>query len=162
VAARTSRFTMRADDIPVAHTPAGGWKTMPPPILAGCTEPLCAGAPDLRGTWRAHDVTVDGEPAPADHPLRRHVERIEQCGNRVVVVAAGVVHDMRADGVPEHGVDDVAAASSARIRVTATFADGALVLRPRGMPGTEVTRRIVDGELVWRYGPSLVVRSRRT
>src|SRR5262249_47318288 len=142
--------TMRADDIPVAHTPEGGWRTMPPPILAGCTEPLCAGAPDLRGTWRAIDVTIDGVPAPADHPLRRHVERIEQCGNRVVVAAAGVVHDMRADGIVAHGVDDVAAASGVRIRVAAAFEDGALVLRPVGMPGIEVSRRIVDGELVWR------------
>ena len=31
---------------------------MPAPILAGCTEPLVAGAPDLRGTWRADAVTV--------------------------------------------------------------------------------------------------------
>jgi hypothetical protein len=30
-----------ADDIPVAHTPEGGWHgEMPAPILAGCTEPL--------------------------------------------------------------------------------------------------------------------------
>jgi hypothetical protein len=152
---------LRTDDIPVAHTPDGGWKTMPSPILSGCTESLAPGAPDLRGTWRAHDVTVDGVPAPVDHPLRRHVERIEQCGNRVVVVAAGVVHDMRADGVLAHGVDDVAARSGVRIRVTATFEDGALVLRPAGMPGIEVTRRLVDGELVWRYGPSIVVRMRR-
>jgi hypothetical protein len=152
---------VRADDIPVAHTPDGGWTTMPPPILAGCSEPLSPGAPDLRGTWRAVDVTVDGAPAPADHPMRRHVERIEQCGNRVVVAAAGVVHDMRTDGVPEHGVNDVAAGSGMRIQVAATFEDAALVLRPVGMPGIEVTRRVVDGELVWHYGPSIVVRLRR-
>jgi hypothetical protein len=152
---------LRADDIPVAHTPGGGWRTMPAPILAGCTEALSPGAPDLRGTWHAHDVTVDGAPAPPDHPLRRHVERIEQCGDRVVVVAAGVVHDMRADGVLEHGVDDVAAGSGVRIRVTASFENAALVLRPAGLPGIEVTRRIADGDLVWRYGPSIVVRMRR-
>ncbi len=41
---------VRADDIPVANTPPGGWTgAMPPPVLAGCTEPLVAGAPDLRG-----------------------------------------------------------------------------------------------------------------
>jgi hypothetical protein len=152
---------LRADDIPVAHTPEGGWKTMPPPTLAGCTEPLSPGAADMRGTWRAHEVTVDGEPAPADHPLRRHVERIEQCGNRVVVVAGGVVHDMRTDGIPEHGVNDVAAGSGVRIQVAATFEDGVLVLRPVGLQGIEVTRRIVGDELVWRYGPSIVVRLRR-
>ena len=33
---------MRAADIPFAHTPPGGYgDEMPPPVLAGCTEPLC-------------------------------------------------------------------------------------------------------------------------
>jgi len=35
---------MRADDIPVAHTPPGGYgTTFPPLVLAGCDEPLVAG-----------------------------------------------------------------------------------------------------------------------
>src|SRR5438552_1907051 len=106
-----------ADDIPVAHTPAGGFTTMPAPILAGCTEPLTPHAPDLRGTWRADAVTIDGVTAPARHRLWRHVERIEQCGNRVVVTAGGVIHDMRADGTVEHGVDDVSAAGHMPIKV---------------------------------------------
>jgi hypothetical protein len=148
---------MRADDIPVAHTPPGGWTTMPPPILARCTEPLVPGAPDLRGTWRAIEVEVDGTRAPEDHPLRAHVERIEQCGDRVVVTAAGLVHDMRADATVERGVDDVAAAGRRPIRVVATFEDGALVLRPVGMPGITVSRRLDGDRLVWRYGPSIIV-----
>ena len=37
------------DSIPVAHTPAGGYTTFPPAILAGCAEPVPDGAPDLRG-----------------------------------------------------------------------------------------------------------------
>ena len=43
---------LRADDIPVAHTPPGGYygEAFPAPILASCTEPLISGAPDLRGT----------------------------------------------------------------------------------------------------------------
>ena len=153
---------MRADDIPVAYTPPGGWTVMPEPILAGCTEPLIAGAPDLRGTWRAVRVEVDGVEARDDHPLRAHVERIEQCGNRVVVTAGGVVHDMRADGTAEHGVNDVAAVTYRPIRVVATFEDGTLVLRPCGMPGIEVTRRLEGGRLVWHYGPSIVVHLERT
>ena len=58
---------MRADDIPVARTPPSGWTVMPAPILAGCTEPLVPGAPDLRGTWRAIAVEVDGARAPDDY-----------------------------------------------------------------------------------------------
>lgn len=145
------------DSVPVAHTPEGGWKgEMPPPVLAGCDEPLVAGAPDLRGLWRAVSVEKDGIPLP-DHQLMRHVERIEQAGNRVVVTSEGVIHDMRADGTLENGVDDVAAAdTSRRIRVAALFKDGRLELHPMGVrPGAPplVTRELVGDELLWVYGP---------
>jgi hypothetical protein len=44
---------LTADDIPVAHTPPGGFgDSFPEPVLAECTEPLVEGAPDLRGLWR--------------------------------------------------------------------------------------------------------------
>ncbi|MEA3077794.1 MAG: hypothetical protein QOF60_2702 [Actinomycetota bacterium] len=39
-----------------------------------------------------------------------------------------------------------------------TFEDGVHVLRPVGMPGIEVTRRIDGDELVWEYGPMFVAR----
>ena len=48
-------------DIPRARTPAGGWTEFPPPVLAGCDDPLVEGAPDLRGVWRT--VSVDAQPA---------------------------------------------------------------------------------------------------
>jgi hypothetical protein len=150
-----------ADDIPVAHTPPGpgGYgEVMPPPILARCTEPLVPQAPDLRGLWRTESAEVDGAPAPPEHGAWQHVERVEQCGDRVVVTSSGVIHDMRADGTVENGVNDVSALSWLPIRVVATFEGGALVLRPVGAAGIEVTRAR-DGEaMVWHYGPSLVVR----
>jgi hypothetical protein len=153
---------VRASDIPVAHTPPGGYgDVMPPPILARCTEPLADSAPDLRGTWTTESLEIDGAPAPPEHPLWRHVERIEQCGDRVVVTSTGVIHDMRADGTVENGVHDVSAINFAPITVVATFEDGALVLRPVGVTGFEVTRAR-DGEaLVWHYGPAITVRLRR-
>ena len=49
------------DEIPVAFTPAGGWTEVPAPVLAGCTDPLVEGAPDLRGWWQTEEVFVDGE-----------------------------------------------------------------------------------------------------
>lgn len=56
-----------ADDIPVAHTPPDGYgNSFPPPVLADCTEPLVAGAPDLRGIWKAIRVERDGELMPRD------------------------------------------------------------------------------------------------
>jgi hypothetical protein len=151
------------DDIPVAHTPEGGWRgAMPPPVLAGCTEPLAEGAPDLRGMWQALSVERAGVPLP-DHPLMRHVERIEQASDRVVITSEPVIHDMRADGTLDHGVSDVAGANLAPIRVAAVFNGRRLDLHPFGIdPGRPplVTREIVNGELVWNYA-GVVVTMRR-
>jgi hypothetical protein len=140
-------------DIPTAHTPSGGYGTeMPPPVLAGCRDPLVAGAPDLRGTWRVVDARTGGEPLPDDHPIWQHVERIEQAGDRLVVTAGGVVHDMVVDGTLEHGVHDVMAADFATpIVVAASFEDGVLVLRPADLPGVEVRRWRDGDQLVWQY-----------
>jgi len=127
-----------ADDIPVAHTPGCGWKEFPPPVLQGCTEPLVSGAPDLRGTWEAYQGAVG------------HIERIEQCGNRVVITSGGVIHDMRADGTLKNGVNDVAAATCAKIRVAAEFKGGKLALRPFGGP-VFVTRRLDGDDMILSY-----------
>jgi hypothetical protein len=155
---------MRASDIPVVHTPEGGWYgDMPPPVLAECTEALAEGAPDLRGLWRAYRVERGGE-ALTDHSLSRHVERIEQCGDRVVITAGHVIHDMRADGTLEHGVDDVAEIDlKTRIHVAALFHEGRLELYPGGIDAGRkplVTREIDDGELLWNYA-AFVLRLRR-
>jgi hypothetical protein len=149
---------VQVDDVPVAHTPPGGYgATMPPPVLAACTERLVVGAPDLRGLWTVASVEVDGRPAPG-HPAIGLLQRIEQCGDRLVVTAVGVVHDMRCDGTEEHGVHDVAERDkSTEITVVATYEDGVHVLRPVGLPGLEVTRRRDGDELVWTY-PGFVAR----
>jgi hypothetical protein len=152
---------MRATDIPVAHTPPGGYgDAMPPPVLGGCTEPIVAGAPDMRGLWRAVSVQWKQGSAPDPDPMSDHLERIEQCGDRVCITSSGVVHDMRADGTVENGVNDVGARGEP-ISVVCTFEDGVHVLRPVGLPGVEVTRRL-DGELlVWDYGPLFTARLER-
>lgn len=148
-------------DIPVAHTPPGGYRTFPPPVLAGCDEPLPAGVPDLRGMWDTVDVTIAGEPAPDAHPVRRHFERIEQCGDRLVVTAGGIIHDMRCDGTEANGVHDVAEMDyTTKIDVVATFEDGVHVLRPVGIPLT-VTRRLDGDDLVWEYAGLFTARLRR-
>jgi hypothetical protein len=124
---------------------------MPPPVLATCTEPLAEGAPDLRGTWRVVSVLVDGAQV-VDHPARGLVQRIEQCGDRLVVTAGGVVHDMRCDGTEAHGVHDVAEFDkTTSITIVATYEDGVHVLRPVGLPGVEVTRRREGDRLIWTY-----------
>ena len=139
-----------ADDIPVAFTPTGGWTEMPPPVLADCTEALVPAAPDMRGTWQVVRVDVDGTDDPA-HPALGEIQRIEQCGDRVVITAGGIIHDMRADGTEERGVNDVAAVDKTTpITVVATFENGVHVLRPVGVP-IEVTRLIDGDQLVWGY-----------
>jgi hypothetical protein len=152
---------VQAVDIPVAHTPPGGYgSTLPAPVLAGCTEPLVEVAPDLRGTWDVIEVEVDGVPARPDHPLYGHEQRIEQCGDRLVVTAGGIVHDMRCDGTVEHGVNDVAQLDyETAISVVATYEDGAHVLRPVGIP-VEVTRRRDGDDMIWCY-PGFTARLRR-
>jgi hypothetical protein len=140
------------DRIPVAHTPPGGYGTeMPPPVLASCGDPLVQDAPDIRGLWRAITIEVNGEPAPADHPALRHVERIEQCADRIVITAGGVIHDMRCDGTEDGAVHDVAEFDfKTPITVIATYENGVHTLRPVGFP-VVVTRHLEGDVLVWKY-----------
>jgi hypothetical protein len=155
-------------EIPIAHTPPGGYgqadaprygRTMPEPILAGCTEPLAPGAPDLRGTWRVVEVRADGELLPAESELWNHVERIEQAGSRLVVTSGGVLHDMICDGTFEHGVHDVMALDfTTAVTVAASYEDGVHVLRPEGVDGVEVRRWREDDQLVWAYAAAFTAR----
>ena len=71
-----------AADIPKGNTPGCGYSHFPLPILADCGEPLVPGADDIRGLWRVVEGAHTG-----------HVERVEQCGSRVVVTSAGIIHD---------------------------------------------------------------------
>ena len=128
-----------ADDIAVAHTPPGGYgDTFPPPVLAGCTEPLVEGAPDLRGLWKTLRAERAGEPVPAGDRVHFYVERIEQCGNRIVDMGGGTIADARADGTEENGVHDVSAFDfTTPIDAIASYEDGVFVLRPvRHPPGS--------------------------
>ena len=158
-----SSRTLTADQIPVAHTPPGGYgDDFPAPVLAACGEPLVDGAPDLRGMWKAIDVTVNGAPAPPEHRGWRHFQRIEQCGDRIVITAGGVIHDMRADGTMENGVHDVAERDFVTpITVVATYEDFVHVLRPVGIP-IEVRRRRDGAALVFDYAGGVSFRLERT
>ncbi|OYU71005.1 MAG: hypothetical protein CFE28_13995 [Alphaproteobacteria bacterium PA2] len=143
---------VRADDIPVAHTPPGGYgKTFPAPVLATCTEPLAPGAPDLRGIWKTLRAERNGVTAPEGDRIYSYVERIEQCGNRIVDMGGGTIADARADEVAEHGVHDVSAFDYKNpIHVIATYEDKVFILRPIGIPGIQVTRRLdADGHMIW-------------
>lgn len=137
-----------ADDIPVAHTPGCGYEEFPPPVLAACNEPLAEDIPDLRGLWVAYQGIGVG-----------HVERIEQCGNRVVITGGGVIHDMRADNTAANGVNDVSVMNCKPIRVSAEFVNGSLDLKVLGF-FIAAQRRLDGDELIFTYlgNPNRLVR----
>ena len=175
----TAVTAVSANDIPIAHTPPGGYRDrFPAPVLATCTEPLAAGAPDLRGLWRtlraerAYETSyetssrlysvarflfgqalgseAERHPVPAGHPITVYVERIEQCGDRIVDMGGGTIADARADGTLERGVHDVSAFDfETPIHAIASYEDGVFVLRPPRIP-IRVTRRLdADGHMLW-------------
>jgi hypothetical protein len=88
---------------------------------------------------------------PAGHPIYDYVERIEQCGNRIVDIGGGTIADARADGTRKNGVHDVSAFDfTTPITVVAAYEQGVFVLRPAYIPFIEITRRLdADGRLVW-------------
>lgn len=129
----------RAADIPKAYTPDCGWTRWPMPVLADCREPLPPHAVDLRGLWRSAD------------PDAPHVERIEQCGDRVVVTAAGIIHDFHADGTLANGSRDIEPPSCMNTWVAIDWRDRVLRFRPFGGPLVLVTRRRDGEDLLFKY-----------
>lgn len=140
-------------NIPKAFTPTGGYgSTMPAPVLLGCTDPLHRDIPDLHGTWRVVNAVSNGEKLALTFPIWKHVERIEQAANRVVITGGGVVHDMITDGTFEHGVNDVMVADfTTPLVVSAVFEGSVLVLSPRDLPGVKVSRWLDGSHLMWQY-----------
>lgn len=121
-------------------------------------EPLVEGAPDLRGIWKTLHAERDGKPVPAGEPITNYVERIEQCGNRIVDMGGGTIADARADGTAKNGVHDVSVFDyKTPIHVVASYEDGVFVLRPLlvswipiTIPWIKVTRRLnAEGQMIW-------------
>jgi hypothetical protein len=141
---------VKADAIPVAHTPAGGYTDFPELVLKECNEPPAPEIPDISGLWVSYTGgnSVD------------HMERIEQAGYRIVITSTGVIHDMVADGTLEHGVNDVTEVDhKTPIRVAAKFEKEGLNLYPYGA-FAYATRRLEGDELVLHWG-SKIVRMKR-
>ncbi len=147
-----------AADIPKGNTPGCSYQHFPLPVLARCTEPLPPGADDLRGLW----IGVEGHVG--------HVERIEQCGSRVVVTASGLIHDSGPNSTggittndTEGGVLFVLGGREYCPRTSASMVwnDGVLDFHVFGW-GPVVVRRYRDGEqLIWEYADGSVTRMDR-
>ena len=147
-----------AADIPKGNTPGCSYTHFPLPILAHCTEPLPTGAADLRGLWLA----VEGRAG--------HLERIEQCGSRVVVTAAGIIHDYGPNSTAGLNTNDTEGAVlftfngreyCPRTSASMIWNDGVLDFHVLGW-GPVVVRRYMDGEhLVWEYADGVTTRMKR-
>lgn len=145
-----------AVDIAKGNTPGCAYDHFPLPILAECTEPLPPGADDIRGLWQE----IGGG----------HVERIEQCGSRVVVTSSGLIHDSGPNSTGGITTNDTEGMVVFRIgdrpycpRTSASMVwnDGVLDFHVFGW-GPVVVRRYRDGEqLVWEYADGSVTRMER-
>ena len=137
-----------ANDIPKAYTPDCGYESIPMPILAECTETLAEGVVDMRGLW----LGVSGRVG--------HLERIEQCGNRVVVTAHGVIHDFRTDGSVENGAQDVGVACNNFNTAIHFDEEGVMVFRLFDLFDT-VFREMRDDEMIFTFIDGTEVRTQR-
>ena len=148
-----------AADIPKGNTPGCSYAHFPLPILADCTEPLVARADDLRGLW----LGVAGGHVG-------HVERIEQCGRRVVVTSSGIIHDYGPNSTLGENTNDTEGSVAFKIggkpycpRTSASMIWNQEVLDFHVFGwGPVVVRRYLDGEqLVWEYADGSVTRMDR-
>ncbi len=146
----------RAIDIPKGNTPGCAYDHFPLPILAECTEPLPEEAADIRGLW----IGVKGGHVG-------HVERVEQCGSRVVITASGIIHD----GGPNLNEDTIGLNSNdtegtvlftlgdkeycARTSASMTWRNKVLEFNVFGWGPVVVKRYLTEGpngdQLVWEY-----------
>ncbi len=127
-----------AADIPKGNTPGCGYDHFPLPILAQCTEPLGAGADDIRGLW----VGVEGGHTG-------HVERVEQCGSRTVVTSSGIIHDFGPNSTLGQNTDDTEG--------TVIFTIGDKEYCPRTSASMVWNEKVLDFH-VFGWGPVVVMR----
>ncbi|MCX2980904.1 hypothetical protein EYC98_08510 [Halieaceae bacterium IMCC14734] len=149
----------QAEDIAKGNTPGCAYSHFPLPILAECTEPLPAGAEDIRGLWHA----VEGA-------HRGHVERVEQCGSRVVVTSSGIIHDYGPNSSAGLNTNDTEGAVlfsvgardfCMRTSASMIWEEGVLNFYAFGW-GPKVVARYLEGDqMVWEYLDGSINRMER-
>jgi len=137
-----------ADEIPKAYTPGCNYTRVPMPILAECTEPLAEGVVDVWGLWYGVAGRVG------------HLERIEQCGNRVVVTTSGLIHDFRVDGTLENGARDVGMACNNFNTAIHFNKQGVMVFRLFDLFDT-VFREMRGEEMIFTFADGVETRMER-
>ncbi len=148
-----------AADIAKGNTPGCGYDHFPLPILADCTEPLPEGAADIRGLWLGVEGGHSG-----------HVERVEQCGSRVVVTSSGIIHDAGPNSTLGETTNDTEGGVlftvgereyCPRTSASMIWNDDVLDFHVFGW-GPVVVNRYLDGEqLIWEYADGSTTRMDR-
>ena len=148
-----------ASQIPKGNTPGCGYDHFPLPILRECTEPLTEGADDIRGLWRAVSGARTG-----------HVERVEQCGERVVITTAGVIHDYGPNSSGGLNTNDTEGSVfftagnrefCMRSSASMIWEDEVLNFHVFGW-GPKVVRRYREGDvLIWEYADGSINKMER-
>jgi len=148
-----------AAQIPKGNTPGCGYTHFPAPILAECTEPLLEGADDIRGLWQGVEGGHVG-----------HVERVEQCGSRIVVTSSGVIHDYGPNSTAGLNTNDTEGSVlftvgdteyCMRTSASMTWQQKILNFHVFGW-GPLVVRRYMDGDhLIWEYADGSTTRMER-
>ena len=126
-----------AKDIAKGNTPGCAYDHFPLPILRQCTEPLAEGAADIRGLW----IGVSGKVG--------HIERVEQCGSRVVVTSSGLIHDSGPNSTGGYNSNDTEG--------NVTFLLGDQEYCPRTSAGMFWNKGLLDFKL-FGWGPAVVRR----
>jgi len=148
-----------AADIAKGNTPGCGYSHFPLPVLRECAEPIPHDADDIRGLWIG---TSGGHVG--------HLERVEQCGERVVVTSAGLIHDSGPNSTAGWNTDDTQGSVLFTLRGTEYcprtsagmfWNHGILDFRAFGW-GPVVVRRYMDGkQLIWEYADGSTTRMDR-
>ena len=150
---------LRAAQIPKGNTPGCAYSHFPLPVLAQCTEPLPPGAADIRGLWQGVEGGHVG-----------HVERVEQCGSRVVVTSSGIIHDYGPNSTAGLNTNDTEGSVlftlgdrefCMRTSASMIWEEGELNFYAFGW-GPQVVKRYLDGDqLIWEYADGSVTRMDR-
>ncbi|MEM7412398.1 MAG: hypothetical protein AAF430_19370 [Myxococcota bacterium] len=148
-----------AAEIPKGNTPGCAYDHFPLPILAACTEPLPTAASDIRGLWEGVEGGHVG-----------HIERVEQCGRRVVVTSSGIIHDSGPNSSGGETTNDTEGAVlftigerefCPRTSASMVWNDGVLDFHVLGW-GPVVVRRYLEGDqLIWEYVDGSKTRMKR-
>ncbi len=150
---------LHAQDIAKGNTPGCRYDRFPAPILAACTEPLVPDAVDMRGLWQGVDGAHVG-----------HVERIEQCGARVVVTSSGLIHDSGPNSTGGLTTNDTEGAVMfmlgdreycPRTSAEMVWNQGVLDFHVFGWGPVVVRRYLENDQLVWEYADGTTTRMTR-